>query len=71
MRMTDPVDIVNELLGLSLGKTFLADEVKGCRPDNEGGTHKFYLNAVDCRALADAFAQLAVDLDQGTSGRSW
>jgi len=60
-----PIDAINELLNLGLAKTFLSDEVKGWSRDDDGGTSKFYLNAIDCQNLSDAFAKLATELNEG------
>lgn len=61
---------INEDLSLDLGCTIKGDELKGYRRDDEGGTSKFYLNAADCTALAEAFAVVAAALAARTPERT-
>jgi hypothetical protein len=62
---TNPLDHINEVLGLDLWPTGAGDEYKGRKidPDCVGGvTCKFYINREDCLRLAEAFAEIAKNL---------
>jgi hypothetical protein len=64
--MTDDeaLEKINELLGLGLRITYVGDEVKGRRPDEDlgEGTRKFYLDSSACQELSNAFAAVATKL---------
>jgi hypothetical protein len=63
MDNTNPLDHINEVLGLELIQTIKGDELKGWKRDlEEGGTTKFYINREDCLRLAEAFAEIAKNL---------
>jgi hypothetical protein len=58
--MTDPLNIINDILRLDLVQTVRGDEHKGRCPDSEsGGTTTLYLNRAECEALSRAFARAA------------